>query len=303
MNFRWSFTLFIVALLAASSTWASPRAKRIQRAVFSARAELKRFHVVLDPGHGGADFGASFRVGGRNLHEKDLTLMLAMEAARQLRTRGIEVTLTRGQDLEVPLAVRTQFANRLSADAFISIHMNSTHSGLGTQAEGVETYILNNTTEGSSRRIAQLENSVLGAQLEAVESDQTDVALILKDLQLDGNLAESKRLACLLQSELVSDTARLFPRLAQRAPQERNRGVKQALFHVLLGADMPSALIEAGFLTNARDRALVSTPEGRHALGRAIADAVDGYRRARGQPLAHTLPASAAGARIARLCR
>jgi N-acetylmuramoyl-L-alanine amidase len=264
-----------------------------QAAKLQARHEIRKFHVVLDPGHGGSDHGASFRSRTKTLREKDLTLALAREAARALRHRGIEVTLTRTQDQELPLPVRTQFANRLSADAFISIHLNSTHSGEPSGAEGIETYILNNTTEASSRRLAQLENSVLGNQLEVVESDQTDVALILKDLQLDGNLAESKRLACLLQGQLVQSTNALA----------RNRGVKQALFHVLLGADMPSALIEAGFLTSARDRALIATARGQRVLGLAIARAVEAFRHARGQPLARTLPASTSGAQIARLCR
>lgn len=263
-----------------------------QGAELNIQRELGRFHVVLDPGHGGSDHGASFREKNKVFEEKALTLALAQETAKLLRSRGIEVSLTRSTDVEVPLAVRTAFANRLGAQLFVSLHMNSTHGQLA-DAEGVETYILNTTTDASSRRLARLENSVIGAQLEAVESDQTDVALILKDLQLDGNLAESKRLACLLQTELVAGTSKLFPQLAKRPLHARDRGVKQALFHVLLGADMPSALIEAGFMTSRRDRKLVTSREGRLALARSITNAIDAYRRNRGPAVARFQPSRA----------
>ena len=245
--------------------------------------ELQRFHVVLDPGHGGADEGAAFRAPRQLLREKDVTLLIAQEVARQLRARGIEVTLTRTTDADVPLAVRTSFANRLGADVFISLHLNSTQAGHDPHAEGIETYILNNTSDASSRRLAQLENSVIGAQLEEVASDQTDVALILKDLQLDGNLGESRRLACLLQANLVRSAR-------TKNAHARDRGVKQALFHVLLGADMPSALIEAGFLSHAQDRALMTTLMGRRTLAQGVAQAILRFKEARSPALARRSP-------------
>ncbi len=284
LKLLWPSIVFLTWLACAAHARAAPP--------LNTQRELNRFHVVLDPGHGGSDHGASYRENGKLIEEKTLTLALAREAAKQLRDRGIEVSLTRSTDVEVPLAVRTAFANRLGAQLFISLHMNSSQGQL-SKAEGVETYILNTTTDASSRRLARLENSVIGNQLEAVESDQTDVALILKDLQLDGNLAESKRLACLLQTELVGDTTRLYPKLARQPLKARDRGVKQALFHVLLGADMPSALIEAGFMTSARDRKLILSRDGRVTMAKAIADAVDAYRRNRGPAVARFQPSRA----------
>lgn len=220
--------------------------------------------MVIDPGHGGGDHGTVFRQGARHVAEKDITLLIAREAARALRTRGFRAILTRNRDRDIPLPSRTALANRLKADVFLSVHLNSTHDRLPGEAEGVETFILNNATDASSRRLARLENSVLGGSRNDA-GGQTDVALILKDLRLDGNLAESKRLACALQTSLVSGR------------QERDRGVKQALFHVLLGADMPSVLVEAGFLTHPRDRAQMLSPQGRKAIGQAIARAVERY--------------------------
>ncbi len=237
------------------------------------------FRVVIDPGHGGSDHGTIFDNGTVRVAEKDITLALATEAARQLRARGAEVTLTREKDRDVSLPSRTAVANRLRADVFISLHMNSTATPMVSDAEGVETFILNTATDASSRRLAHLENNVLGGS--ELGGGDTEVALILKDLRLDANLTDSKRLACSLQSSLVVASAK-FGKV--RHMSVKDRGVKQALFHVLLGADMPSALVEAGFLTSPRDRAVLLSIAGRKALGGALASAIDKYRRSLALP-------------------
>ncbi|MDR3608404.1 MAG: N-acetylmuramoyl-L-alanine amidase [Oligoflexia bacterium] len=237
-----------------------------------AHAESRhRFHVVIDPGHGGADFGTVAVNGGVRYSEKEMTLLLAQQTAAQLRARGISADLTRTEDKDLALGPRTEMANRLKADIFISIHMNSTQTPMITDAEGVETYILNNTTEASSKSLARLENSVLGPD---ERQGDTDVALILRDLRLDANLSESKRLACLVQQQVVAVGQRSSP----HAISTRNRGIRQALFHVLLGAEMPSILVEAGFLNNAHDRDLILDPRSRRMLASAIARAVENFR-------------------------
>jgi len=263
---RYSMIFAIFSALAAYSAQAAP-----------IRYETP-FRVVIDPGHGGVDEGTVYAKGRDRVAEKDITLKLAIEAARQLRARGFEVTLTRTHDENVPLAQRTALANRLRADAFLSIHMNSVPTGkpapwarkLKRPPEGVETYILNNATDASSRRLAQLENSVVSLD-EPDAPESMDVALILKDLRLDANLGQSKRLACSIQSELVQTSKEHI----------RNRGIKQALFHVLLGADMPSVLLEAGFLAHPNDRETVVSPEGQRAFGTSLANALERYRQAR----------------------
>jgi N-acetylmuramoyl-L-alanine amidase len=237
------------------------------------QAAPRPFRVVLDPGHGGADLGATAEQDGKLLAEKDLTLALALEAKKQLQLRGIQVSLTRSRDAEVPLSERTALANRQKADLFISIHMNSTPSGQRNPSpRGVETFILNNTSSESSLRLAYLENSSNRPNLPEVktQADSADVALILKDLTLDANLSESKRLACAIQDTLVRVTGAKGP---------RDRGVKQALFHVLLGADMPSALLEAGFMSSPEDRIQVLQPLSRMKQAIALAQAVDQFRK------------------------
>ncbi len=239
--------------------------------VSSAEAREQPFRIVLDPGHGGSDEGAVFRTRHTRIAEKTITLQLARKVAHQLRARGYLVTLTRNDDREVPLGTRTQIANRIGAEIFISIHMNSSEVARRKDAEGIETYILNNTSDASSKRLAHLENSVISNESNDSPEDR-DVALILKDLRLDGNLSSSKRLACNLQEHLVRATSNRVNVI------RRNRGIKQALFHVLLGADMPSVLVEAGFLNNEFDRSFVTSLRGQAIASRAIADAVDHYR-------------------------
>lgn len=238
----------------------------------TANGHPRFFRVMLDPGHGGSDEGTVFHRGGIRIAEKTVTLQLVMEISKQLRTRGYFVYLTRRGDHEVSLPARTAMANRWGADAFISVHTNSTRNPASRDAEGVETFILNNATDASSKRLARLENSVL-SQEPVDSSEQKDVALILKDLRLDANVSASKSLACSVQNHVVAATSAGIP-----PSFKRDRGVKQALFHVLLGADMPSILIEAGFLTNARDRSMLLNPKGRKVIARAVADALDRYR-------------------------
>ncbi len=272
---RSCFTLF-AWLCGVGAVWISHPAS-------AAPTPAKRapFRVVIDPGHGGSDEGATYKSGSFKISEKQLTLLIALEAAEQLRARGFQVHLTREDDSEVSVPERTKIANRLGADVFVSIHMNSAahlDAAKAKHAQGIETYILNNASDASSRRLAALENSVITPKEDTPEL--TDVALILKDLRLDANLSDSKRLACAVQQNLVS----LIPGAkGPRGHPKKDRGVKQALFHVLLGADMPSILVEAGFLTHPKDREFVRSQLGRRAMGVALAEAIEVYKETRTQ--------------------
>ena len=165
----------------------------------------------------------------------------------------------------------------MQADVFLSLHTNS-ESGSSQRAQGIETYILQSGNKAASHRLARLENQVLG-QID-LSPKKLEVALILKDLRLDSNLSESKALACEIQNELVTATSQSSrPHLkADFQKQSRNRGVKQALFHVLLGADMPSILVEAGFLSHPKDRMLLLSQKGRSQIASAITRALVQFR-------------------------
>ncbi len=229
------------------------------------RSEARDFLVVIDPGHGGNDRGASLQVGKVSVNEKELTLLLAKELALELGKLKIGSALTREGDEFLALEDRTAFANRKQGSVFISLHMNSLMPKGGMRVpEGFESYILNTTTDESSKRLADLENQVLRDSKVTRAAQTSDIALIVKDFILDANLKPSKELACAIQ--------------LKSAESGRNRGVRQALFYVLLGADMPSVLLEAGFIAHPKDRERILNPKLRAKFARQLALAVQDFR-------------------------
>lgn len=233
----------------------------------------RKFKVCLDPGHGGGDHGAIYTSPDKKsrLSEKDAALKLALETKKLLVQAGYPVILTREIDAEISLNQRTAIANRMKSNIFISIHLNSAPK---SSISGVETYILNNASDEMSKRIADLENKGLdptqGSDFHSEDASAKEVNFILKDFVLDANLKESKRLACSLDKNLT------------RLTKQKHRGVKQALFVVLLGADMPSVLVEAGFITSSQDRSQFESPAQLAAMAKGISDAIDEYRRQSG---------------------
>lgn len=236
------------------------------------------FIVVIDPGHGGNDYGAVTQAESITHSEKDMTLLLSQEIAAELKKINIKAVLTRNDDANIPLPERTALANRLGAKLFISVHMNSNPAQSTANASGIETYILNNSTNESSVRLASLENKVLEGSI-AEQPSHSPVSLIVKDLILDANLKKSKNIACRVQSKLVNQ-------VSQRKKSLLDRGVKQALFYVLLGADMPSILLEAGFLDHPQDRHRVENATQRQSMAKAIAEAIHEYRTQSGTQIA-----------------
>lgn len=191
---------------------------------------LKVRTIVLDAGHGGHDPGAV----AHGHKEKEITLAIAQELRSLLRQRrpDLNVVMTRDDDRFVTLQRRTEIARESAADLFVSIHINANDI---QRFSGVETYFLNLTTDASALEVAARENA-------STEKQVSDLNAILLDLLRDTNIIESGRLAKTLQTSLVSE-------LNQTAPV-KDLGVKQAPFMVLMGSDVPSVLVEAGFITN-----------------------------------------------------
>lgn len=239
-------------------------------------AGVSPFYVVIDPGHGGSDEGTRVKDGPFTFREKDATLMLAKIIRRELERAGIKVDLTREHDEEVPLHIRTRLANQKKADLFLSVHTNS-HSGERPVApSGIETYILDHRSAQAPHRLWNFERKGIGTtnlNFESAAPSTLDIALILKDHKLSAVAKPSVRFACLVQSHLVRHTSVLIPHA-----NSHSRGVKRSLFHVLLGAEMPSALLEVGFLSNAKDRVLIYSPRGQNAVASGIREAVDEFR-------------------------
>lgn len=196
---------------------------------------LKIKTVVIDPGHGGTDPGAT---GPGGLKEKDVNLKIARALRKKLiQDASIErVVLTRGNDRFLSLEERTAIAQKERADLFVSIHCNSSKN---TKAYGIETYILSFTEDPESLAVAARENST-----------NTRGAGELKDIiekyVLSSKIDESQSLAKYVQNSMVSELSRNYPKI-------RNKGVKKAPFVVLIGADVPSILVETSFISNPRE--------------------------------------------------
>ena len=191
--------------------------------------------IVVDPGHGGKDYGAPGYLKG--IHEKRIILSIAKRLAKKIReTIGCEVFLTRDRDKFLTLEERTAIANTKNADLFISLHANSSRD---SRAYGIETYFLNLATDDHSIMVAARENATSTKNI-------SDLQAILNDLMQNTKINESSRLAAHVQDSL-------YHHLKKRFRWIKNKGVKQAPFYVLLGAEMPAILIETSFISNRRE--------------------------------------------------
>ena len=216
--------------------------------------------IVLDPGHGGKDPGA---IGAGGIAEKDLVLAIAKKVAVKLKNEmGIDVVLTRKDDRYIPLEDRTAVANAQDADLFISLHMNASPN---LEARGIETYYLDNTNDEASIRLAARENSTS-------RKNVSDLQFILSDMMQNMKQEDSVSLAHRLQSALVSGMSR-------KLTDVRDLGVKKALFYVLVGARMPSVLVEMFFITNQIEGQAMSRESYQDAMVDALVDGVAKYNQ------------------------
>ncbi len=218
--------------------------------------------IVIDPGHGGRDPGA---IGRRGLKEKDVVLDVAKKLAKILsKNYFYDVYLTRGKDVYLPLDERTVIANGKNADLFISIHANaSPHRDVG----GIETYLLNWTNDKEAIRVAARENAI---SVKKMKEAQTELGMILSSLARDSKRDESLRLAHYIQKSMVSHLNGKYGEL-------NNLGVKQALFYVLVGASMPSVLVEVSFISNPYEERLLAKHHYRNSLASSIAKGIHKY--------------------------
>jgi N-acetylmuramoyl-L-alanine amidase len=216
--------------------------------------------IVIDPGHGGKDYGAPGYLKG--VHEKHVTLKIARELARLIRKElKCEVFLTRNSDRYLTLEERTAIANTKNADLFISIHTNS-HKD--RRAYGIETYFLNLATDDDAIRVAAMENATSTKNI-------SDLQTILQDLMQNAKINESSRLAGNVQVSLVSHLK------TKRYSRIKDKGVKQAPFYVLLGAQMPAILVETGFISNPREAKRLVSPKYQQRICEAIVIGIKKY--------------------------
>jgi len=242
----------------APQSFAAPKGSRKKLAAdLVEQLGLSVHTIMIDAGHGGKDPGAR----GYGLQEKDVTLRMALILGKVLKQRGYRVLYTRTTDDFIALEERTSLANAKKADLFISVHCNaSTDPGI----HGLETYSLNLARTPDAVRVAARENSV-------TDKNISDLQMILTDLMLTSKIKESLDLARGLQRQGL---AALRDKWAVN-----DHGNREAPFYVLMGAKMPSSLVEMGYITNKTEAARLKTDVYLKILANGIADGIGEYKQ------------------------
>lgn len=218
-----------------------------------------RVRVMIDPGHGGKDPGA---IGPTGLKEKDVVLAIGRKIREKLERFGeFDVRMTRDDDVFIPLEERTAMANKGRADIFVSLHINASPN---RRAEGFSTYVL---SRGASNRedleLAARENGVPVGKLQGVK-------FIIDDMFTGARKNESLRLAKTVNDAVVRHVSTRFP-------GAQSLGLKQAPFYVLVGARMTAVLVEASFISNAREESRLRDPACLDGIADGVVEAVRYY--------------------------
>lgn len=236
-----------------------PKNEKLEPGSLARQLALGVSRIVIDPGHGGKDFGAPGYAKG--VHEKHIVLEIGKRLAKMIQNElGCQVYLTRSDDRYLTLEERTAIANTKEADLFISLHTNASTN---KEAFGIETYYLNLATDEESIRVAAMENATSRKNI-------SDLQAILNDLMQNAKINESARLAAFVQSSLTGHLGKHYDMI-------KDKGVKQAPFYVLLGAQMPSVLVETSFISNPRECERLMNPKYQEQLCRAIINGIRQY--------------------------
>lgn len=221
--------------------------------------------VVVDPGHGGKDPGA---VGAKGEREKDVVLSIAQLLAKRLKKeKGFDVKLVRNDDFFVPLRKRVEIARRHKADMFISVHADAAPR---LTASGASVYCLSEVgaTSATARFMAQRENGadLLGAtSLLNLKDKDPMLAGVILDMSMNATIAASLQLGSTVLGSLAGITT---------LHQKR---VEQAGFAVLKSPDVPSILVETGFISNARDSQRLVTVRHQQAVANGLFEGLQRY--------------------------
>lgn len=217
--------------------------------------------VVIDAGHGGMDPGA---IGRSGLKEKDVTLDIVRRLKDELSANGIDIILTRDRDKFISLSGRTRIANDNDVDFFISIHANANRS---RSIRGFEVYYLSNAVDDTARAAEAAENSFLKVDDSSFYVRNTDLEATVWDLVYTENREESIELA------------KYITRSVDNSTSLNNRGIRGARFYVLKGVQMPSVLVEVGYISNTAEERNLKDAAYRKAVASAIAKGILNYKK------------------------
>jgi N-acetylmuramoyl-L-alanine amidase len=216
---------------------------------------------VIDAGHGGKDPGA---VGYKKYREKVVVMEIAKELKKILKSRGYKVYMTRESDKFVKLSRRTKLANEKNADIFISIHANAVGAENADSVHGIECYFLSKSRTDRAKKVAEKENS----------ADLSDMNFYGKESFLNTisthNMVASNKLAIDLQRGMLGSVAKDFKGV-------NDGGVREGPFWVLVGAQMPSVLVEVGFITHPKEASRLVNEEYQKALAYGMANGIERY--------------------------
>jgi N-acetylmuramoyl-L-alanine amidase len=223
------------------------------------------FVVLIDPGHGGEEYGAVsyIKLKGKKkkkIFEKDLALKLAKKVKKRLEKK-YTVYLTRSHDRKVSLEDRAKMADTVKADLFISIHFNSSHA---RKSFGFETYYLDNHNDKAISKVENIENKNLSGGDVVVNE-------ILIDLAISKTVTSSKKLANLIHLNVSHNVKTRF--------NVKDRGVKAGLFYVLALSKRPGVLIEGGFISNPNEVKKIKSNNYLNYYARGIAIGITRYQQ------------------------
>ena len=224
--------------------------------------------IVIDPGHGGKDPGAS----GKRSQEKDIVLAVAKLLRKNLADEGFNVKLTRSKDVFIELGQRANLANQWDGDLFISLHCNAIDASEERKRiiQGYQFYVLRAPESEEDKAIARRENAVATLYGEKNAKDELSP---LEWFKLEARLEQYKQTSYLF-------TEKLLDSFEGGKIKRMNTGVGGAGFMVLVGAMMPAVLIELGFISNEEDENYMITKMGQQDLADRIAEAVSKYKDA-----------------------
>ena len=217
--------------------------------------------IVIDPGHGGEDAGA---VGPSRRYEKVINFNVSKNLYSILKQRGYKVYLTRTNDTFIKVMNRTVLANEKNADLFISIHTNSVPKEKANEVTGIETFFLSPARNERAKRVAAIEN-----KSDIREMSSSSQSVFLESLNRP-RITASHKFAIDVQAGLLQATRSKYKDI-------KDSGVREGPFWVLVGAQMPSILVELGYVSHPIESKRLYDQDYQLLLANGIANGVDSY--------------------------
>ncbi|MBD5304118.1 MAG: N-acetylmuramoyl-L-alanine amidase [Bacteroides sp.] len=260
LSVKLSFLIISSALIAPFTTFSKENSPK------------ETFTVVIDPGHGGKDFGAV----DNNVKEKDINLGVAKKLAEKIKkgSKDVNVVMTRDNDTFITLQDRANIANNNKGNLFISIHTNSVDKSnpRRTTVAGASVYALGLHKDKNNLQVAMRENAVIELEKNYEQKysgfdPSKDESYIIFEMAQKKNLGQSLKFADIAQKSLVSVAGR------------GDRGVKQAGFWVLWATSMPAVLVELDFICNPNSAVYMGSEKGQDQMAEALYKAFEKYHK------------------------